>query len=86
MKQLWLPFAVALVVPAWVGVAYVIRHWGAGFPARSVRCPHKDTRATISTFSYTKNGWGSVVERDVLRCSLLGDGPVTCDKTCLMQL
>ncbi len=81
-----LPLAVALVALAWLGVAYVIRHWGVGFPNRSVRCPHKDVRATISTFCYTKNGWGAVVERDVLKCSLLGSGPVTCDKSCLPQL
>ncbi len=78
--------AIALVVLAWVGVAFVIRHWGAGFPARAVRCPHGDARATISTFSYTRNGWSSVVERDVLQCSLLGGGPVTCDRGCLTQL
>ena len=83
---LLLPLAVALVVLAWLGVAYLIRRWGAGFPARSVRCPHKDARATISTFSYTRDGWGSTVERDVLQCSLLGGGPVTCDKSCLSQL
>ena len=86
MNQLWLLLAVAVVIPAFVGVAFVIRHWGAGFPARSVRCPHRGTRATISTFSYTKNGWGPVIDRDILRCSLLGDGPVTCDKSCLTQL
>ena len=83
---LLLPLGLALVVLAWLGVAYLIRRWGAGFPARSVRCPHKDACATISTFSYTKDGWGSTVERDVLQCSLLGGGPVTCDKSCLSQL
>ncbi len=80
------PLAMALVLVAWGGVAFVIRHWGAGFPARSVRCPDKDVRATISTYAYTTDGWGTAVERDVLQCSLLGEGPVTCDKKCLSQL
>ncbi len=78
--------AAAAVLVGWVGVAYAIHHWGVGFPARSVRCPHHDKRATIATFCYTRNGWGSTVKRDVLQCSLLGSGPVTCDKTCLNQL
>ncbi len=78
--------AAALMILAGAGTVAVIRHWGAGFPNRSVRCPHKDVRATISTFCYTQNGWGSVVNKDVLRCSLLGDAPVTCDKSCLAQL
>ena len=56
MDGLFLAVAVALVLVAWVGVAYVMRHWGAGFPNRNVRCPHKDLRATISTFCYTKEG------------------------------
>ena len=82
----WLVLVAALAVLAFVGVGYLIRHWGVGYLARSVRCPHKDTRATISTFCYTRNGWGTEVERDVLQCSLLGGGPVTCDKSCLQQL
>jgi hypothetical protein len=86
MSDVFLLLAAALVVLAWIGVAYVIRHWGAGFGARSVRCPHKDRRATISTFSHVRNGWGTVVDREVLQCSLLGSGPVTCDKSCLTQL
>ena len=82
----WLGLVVTLAILAFVGVGYVIRHWGVGYLARSVRCPHKDTRATISTVCYAKNGWSTTVERDVLQCSLLGGRPVTCDKSCLEQL
>lgn len=86
MVELYLALAAVLVLLAWAGVGYVIRRWGVGFPARSVRCPEKGTRATISTFCHTKNGWGRSIERDVLQCSLLGSAPVTCEKSCLSQL
>ncbi len=86
MDAVALTLAAAFVLLAWVLTAIVIRNWGAGFPNRNVRCPHEDVRATVSTSARTKDGWGLAVERDVLACSLLPGGPVTCDKACLTQL
>ncbi len=86
MSDVFFPLAAAFVILAWVGAAHIIRHWGVGVGNRSVRCPHENRRATISTFSCMRDGWGSVVERDILQCSLLGSRPVTCDKSCLTQL
>jgi len=85
MGELVLPIAVTAIVLAWLGVWFVVRHWGVGFTARSVHCPHKNLRATISTVNYTRNGWGVEVGRDVLQCSL-APGALTCDKSCLVQL
>jgi hypothetical protein len=79
-------FAIALLLVALAGVVYGIRHMGSGYPARSVRCPHKNQRAIISTVCHTKLGWGTTIERDILQCSLLPGQPVSCDKSCLAQL
>ncbi len=86
MNAAYFTLTVAVVVLLFVGAAYVIRHWGVGFGNRAVRCPHEDKEALISTFSYMKGGWGTTMGRDVLQCSLVGGGPVTCDKGCLAQL
>ncbi len=86
MLDAYVFLTVGAVLVLWIGFALVIRNWGAGIPNRSVRCPHRDSRATISALSVTKNGWGTAIERDVVRCSLLGNAPVTCDKSCLAQL
>ena len=86
MQETYLPVVGILVALVWAGVAYGISRWGSGTLNRFVLCPHKRTSATISTFCYTRNRWSSRVEKDVLRCSLLGDAPVTCDKSCLTQL
>lgn len=86
MNDPYLLVAVPLVILAWAVAGFAITRWGAGIPNRNVRCPHRDSRATISALSVTKNGWGRAIERDVVRCSLLGDAPVTCDKDCLAQL
>lgn len=79
-------FAATGIVLAWAVLALVIRNWGTGFPNRSVRCPERDVRATISTACHTTNGWGRGVQKDVLACSLLPGKPVTCSKSCLAQL
>ncbi len=79
-------FVITLMLLLLAGVLYVVRHTGSGFPARSVRCPHEDRRAIISTACRTRNVWGRTIERDILQCSLLPGQPVTCDKKCLAQL
>ena len=81
-----LPVAILLVLLSWAIAVVVIHHRGSGIPNRSVRCPEKDVRARISVLFYNRNGAKPVHERDVLTCSLLGDGPITCDKRCLSQL
>jgi hypothetical protein len=86
MSTLYFVVTAAAVILAWVGTAYIIRHWGVGFGNRTVRCPQEGKEALISTFSYMKGGWSTKVGRDVLQCSLLPPGPVTCDKGCLTQL
>ncbi len=81
---IWL--AIIFVVLAWAGTIYVVQRFGVGYGARSVRCPHEDRRATISTV-WQVPGWRRTTAREVLQCSLLPQGaPITCDKSCLLQL
>ncbi len=86
MLHPFLPVAILLVLLAWAIAAVAIRHRGSGIPNRSVRCPEKDVRARISVLFYNRDGVKPVQERDIMTCSLLGDGPITCDKKCLSQL
>jgi hypothetical protein len=82
--EVWL--AILFVALAWAGTIFVARRFGVGYGARSVRCPHEDRRATISTAWKVRTGT-HIADRDVLQCSLLPEGePVTCDKSCLAQL
>jgi hypothetical protein len=83
MEAVWLLPAIVAVVAAWVVAIFLVRNWGAGYGARNVHCPHKGVRATISTVNIAS---GAGIRRDVLRCSLLPEQPVTCDKSCLAQL
>jgi hypothetical protein len=86
MEALWMILAIVAVLLAWLVAVYAVRSWGGGYGARSVVCPHKGVRATISTSARAGDGWSKEIRRDVLQCSLLPGQPVTCDKTCLSQL
>ncbi len=86
MDHPFLPVAIVLVLLAWAIVAVIIHQRGSGIPNRSVRCPDKDVRARISVLFYNRPGAPPAQEREVMTCSLIGEGPITCDKTCLTQL
>ena len=49
-----------------------------------VRCPEKKTLATM-TVEQREAEFGALQVTDVSACSLLPDGPVTCDKACLQK-
>ena len=73
------------VMLMWLVIAFVVHRWGPGVNKRIVRCPEKHTLARVSIL-YREAGFGSVRAEDVVKCSLLGPGPVTCDKHCLAHV
>lgn len=77
--------AIAWVALVWVTFAVAVAHWGPGVARRLVRCPEKKARARLAVL-HTEPSFGAIQAHDVLACSLLGDGPVTCDKRCLARL
>jgi hypothetical protein len=58
-----------------------IRQWGPGIVTRRIRCPEKKERADV-TFVQKEGDFGSLNVVDVIKCSLLPDGPITCEKAC----
>jgi hypothetical protein len=81
--------AIGWVVLVWVTFAFAVAHWGPGVARRRVRCPEKNARAklrVLETEPPDGSGFGAIRASDVLRCSLLGAGPVSCEKRCLAKL
>lgn len=76
--------AVAAVLSAWAVVGFAIRRWGPGRARRSVRCPTTSLRARV-VVDQGEGDFGSLRVSDVVSCSLLPDGPLTCGKKCLSQ-
>lgn len=73
------------VVLLWLIVGYVMHRWGPGVSKRLVRCPETKSLARVSVI-YREGGFGSVQASDIVRCSLFGGGPVTCEKHCLSRV
>ena len=70
--------AIAIVV---AGLSIIYR-WGPGVVRRRVRCPEKNVAARVDVLR--KEGtWGTLVESDVLSCSLFAEGSIDCSKKCL---
>ncbi len=85
MPDLQLILLVSLVVVIWViGIAF-LRNVGPGKVFRSVRCPEKNQRASL-TVIYQEPIWGRLEPKDVASCSLLDGEKVTCGKQCLARL
>lgn len=76
--------AILAVASAWGVFGYTLRRWGPGRARRSVRCPEKNQRARLRV-EQREGDFGSLRVVDVETCSLLPEGPVTCDKECLKQ-
>ncbi|MCL6565754.1 MAG: hypothetical protein K6U09_04945 [Acidobacteriia bacterium] len=78
--------ALVFVGCAWAVAVYLVRRFGAGYGARSVICPERQQRATISTVWMVRQP-GRRAECSVLQCSLLPPGvPVNCTMACRAQL
>ena len=80
---------IALEIPGvlvcWAVLAHVIWKWGPGLRRRSVRCPEK--RAAAKVLADQREGeFGCLRMVDVKKCSLLGEGPVSCSKGCIIRL
>ncbi len=77
-------FWFAVVVGAGVVAAglYAIHRWGPGARRRAVACPEKKVWADIDV-ERKEGSFGALTEPDVASCSLLPEGPVTCDKACI---
>lgn len=76
--------AILAVAAAWSVFAYTVWRWGPGRRHRSVRCPEKNRRARL-VVEQREAGFGTLQVTDVTACSLLPDGPVTCEKECLRK-
>ena len=81
----WLWFAAGLVVVAWVAAAFVIRRWGPGRVRRLVFCPEQHIPTHVVALR-SEAGFGALRTTDIVKCDLLGPGPVTCEKRCLVRL
>jgi len=76
--------AILAVIAAWSVFAFTVWRWGPGRRHRSVRCPEKKQRAYL-VVEQRESGFGTLQVTDVTTCSLLPEGPVTCDKECLQK-
>ena len=76
--------AILAVVAAWSVFAYTVWRWGPGRRHRTVRCPEKKRRARL-VVEQREAEFGALQVTDVSACSLLPEGPVTCDKACLQK-
>jgi hypothetical protein len=79
----WL--AIAWMALLWTTVGMAIQRWGPGSVEHHAQCPERKKRADF-VVRYAEGDFGSIYPADVTRCSLLGDGPVTCDRACLAQV
>jgi hypothetical protein len=77
--------AVGWVAMLWATVGMSIFRWGPGVVEHHAQCPERKRRADFVVL-YAEGGFGSLQAADVTRCSLMGDGPVNCDRACLAHL
>jgi hypothetical protein len=77
--------ALGWVALLWTTVGTAIYRWGPGQLERHTQCPERKKRADFVVL-YAEGDFGSVYPADVTRCSLLGDGPVNCDRACLAHV
>ena len=77
--------AIGWVALLWTTVGMAVYRWGPGKVERHAQCPERKKRADFVVL-YAEGDFGSVYPADVTRCSLLGDGPVTCDRACLAHV
>ena len=79
-----LTLAIVIAVgTAGVGL-YAIYRWGPGMACRRLRCPEKQQRCEIAVLR-GEGTFCSLVETDVLACTLLPGGVVDCSKACLRR-
>jgi hypothetical protein len=77
--------AVGWVAMLWTTVGMAIFRWGPGAVEQHAQCPERKRRADFVVL-YSEGGFGSIYAADVTHCSLMGDGPVNCDRACLAHL
>ncbi len=80
----WIPVAFLLLIVWAVAVVY-LKNVGPGEVHRLVQCPEKHERANLVVL-YKEPIWGRLEARDIVSCSLLGEGPVNCGKECMARL
>lgn len=61
---------------------YAIYRRGPGMTCDRRRCPETKQRAEIAVLR-EEGTFGTLVDRDVVACSLFPAGPVECSKSCL---
>jgi hypothetical protein len=81
----WVWFAAIVVLTVWVVAAFVIRRWGPGRFRRRVFCPDQKVPTHVVAVA-SEAGYGAIRTTDIVRCDLLGPGPVTCEKRCLVRM
>lgn len=81
----WFFFAVVVVLGAWIAAAFAIRRWGPGIARRRVFCPEQKVPTHVMARA-SEAGYGAIRTTDIVKCDLLGPGPVTCEKHCMVRL
>lgn len=81
----WVFFAAVVVLAAWIGAAFLIRRWGPGRARRRVFCPEAKVPTHVVAVA-SEAGFGAIRTTDIVKCDLLGPGPVTCEKRCMVRL
>ncbi len=74
-----------LALAVWTVMGYAIWRWGPGLRKRRVRCPEKNTSATVLA-EQRESEFGCLRVVDVKACSLLPGTPLACDKQCIARL
>ena len=81
----WVWLAVIAVAAIWVGAAFLIRRWGPGRARRRVFCPEKKVPTHVLAVA-SEAGFCAICTTHIVKCGLLGPGPVTCEKRCMVRL
>ena len=76
---------ISLLILLWAVAITYIRNVGPGKVFRTVLCPEKKQRASLVVL-FKEPIWGRLEATDVVSCSLLEKGPVSCGKQCLAKL
>ncbi len=74
-----------LALAVWTVVGYAIWKWGPGLKNRRVRCPEKNTSATVLA-EQRESEFGCLRVADVKACSLLPGSALACEKQCVARL
>ena len=82
LVNLELALAIVIAIATVAAGLYAIYRLGPGMTSRRLRCPETGRHAEIAVVR-EEGTFGSLLERDVVACSLLPGGLPDCAKRCL---